>query len=186
MTDTLQHAPSGQSPNGAEPPVVLVDEPRIDVIPNTLWALVGPTGIVFTVVAQADEPAVPGFASVPVLAGATVSPGDTYADGAGFSPAPAADPAAWLIDVGPFFDRFGMAKMALLMSSNATVKALVADLQVRKWVDLRRPDVAAGLDALIQIGVPGVNAALKAAILETPVTPDENLALRVQFFGGAR
>ena len=112
--------------------------------------------------------------------------GKSFVDGEWVSPAPSVDPAEWLIDVGPFFDRFGAAKMALLMSTNTTVRALVADLQVRKWVDLKRPAVSAGIDALIQLGVPGVNAALKTAILATPVTAEENLALRVQFFGGAR
>ena len=94
-------------------------------------------------------------------------------------PAPEpADPTEWLIDVGPFFDRFGPAKMAVLASSDATVRALVTDLQVRKWIDLKRADVAQGIDLLISKGVPGVNAALKAAILNTPASHEENLALR--------
>lgn len=91
-------------------------------------------------------------------------------------------PTDWLIDVGPFFDRFGPAKMPLLMSANATVQALVKDLQVRKWIDLQRPDVAAGIDALIALVVPGMTAELKAAILTTPVTAEENFALRRVYF----
>lgn len=89
---------------------------------------------------------------------------------------------AWLIDVGPFFDRFGSAKINVLASASATVQALVRDLQIRKWVDLQRADVAAGIDALIEIGVAGVDAALKAAVLTTPVTPAENEALRKVYF----
>ena len=38
------------------------------------------------------------------------------------------------------------------------------------------------LIALIALGVPGVTAALKTAVLTTPVTADENLALRKLFF----
>lgn len=88
----------------------------------------------------------------------------------------------WFIDVGPFFDRFGAAKMAILSSSNATVKALVQDLMVRKWIDLKRADVAAGIDALIALNVAGVTAELKASVLTTPVTAFENLALRKLYF----
>ena len=94
----------------------------------------------------------------------------------------AVSPTEWLIDVGPFFDRFAAAKMPLLMSSNATVQALVKDLQVRKWIDLQRPDVAQGIDALIALGVPGMTAELKTAILTAPVTADENFALRKVYF----
>lgn len=98
------------------------------------------------------------------------------------APVVIADPAAWLIDVGPFFDRFGAAKINILASANATVQALVRDLQIRKWVDLQRADVAAGIDALIALGVPGVDGALKTAVLTTPVRPDENEALRKVYF----
>lgn len=99
---------------------------------------------------------------------------------------PPAEPAPavydWYIDVGPFFDRFDTAKMSILTSSNATVGALVRDLQVRKWIDLKRADVAAGIDALISLAVPGVTPALKTAVLTTPVTAEENFALRRVYF----
>ena len=97
-------------------------------------------------------------------------------------PAPAPDPTEWLIDVGPFFDRFGPAKMAVLSSSDATVRALVTDLQVRKWIDLKRADVAQGIDLLISKSIPGLDAARKSAILNDPVQPVENLALRKAYF----
>lgn len=93
-----------------------------------------------------------------------------------------ADPTEWLIDVGPFFDRFGHAKLAVLSSSDAAVRALVTDLQVRKWIDLKRADVAQGIDLLISKSIPGIDAALKSAILTTPVQPVENLALRKAYF----
>ena len=97
-------------------------------------------------------------------------------------PEPTVEPFEWFIDVGPFFDRFGASKMPLLMSTNATVQALVKDLQVRKWIDLKRADVAQGIDALIALGVPGVNSTLKTSILTTPVTAEENFALRRVYF----
>ena len=96
--------------------------------------------------------------------------------------APAPDPTEWLIDVGPFFDRFGTAKLAVLSSSDAAVRALVTDLQVRKWIDLKRADVAQGIDLLISKSIPGLDAARKSAILTTPVQPVENLALRKAYF----
>ena len=95
---------------------------------------------------------------------------------------PSVNKTEWIIDIGPFFDRFKTAKMPLLLSTNATVKALLADIQVRKWIDLKRPDVAAAIDALIALGVTNMNTELKNEILDTPVTADENLALRKQFF----
>ena len=96
--------------------------------------------------------------------------------------APAPDPTEWLIDVGPFFDRFGPAKLAVLSSSDAAVRALVTDLQVRKWIDLKRADVAHGIDLLISKSIPGLDAARKSAILTTPAQPVENLALRKAYF----
>ena len=104
-------------------------------------------------------------------------------DGAQWTAQPATvepDPTEWLLDVGPFFDRFGTAKMAVLASQDATVRALVTDLQVRKWVDLKRPDMAQGIDLLISKSL--VPASAKAGILTAPVTPIENLALRKTYF----
>lgn len=95
-------------------------------------------------------------------------------------PAPV-NPTEWLIDIGPFFDRFGAAKMAVLTSADVGVKAVLADTQVRKWIDLQRPDVAQSV-AYIGTVVAAVTPALQTAILTTPVSLGENLALRKQFF----
>ena len=92
-----------------------------------------------------------------------------------------ADPCEWLIDVGPFFDRFGAAKLAVLTSADATVKAILQDIQVRKWIDLKRADVASSL-AYVGTKVPAVDAAMQAAILTTPVAAADNLALRKLYF----
>ena len=91
------------------------------------------------------------------------------------------DPCEWLIDIGPFFDRFGSAKLAVLTSADATVKAILQDIQVRKWIDLKRADVASSL-AYVGTKVPAVDATLQAAILNTPVDPVDNLALRKLYF----
>jgi hypothetical protein len=103
-----------------------------------------------------------------------------------FARAPAAPKSAdttWLIDIGPFFDRFGAAKMSVLTSANAVAQAIVKDAQVRKWIDLKHSSVAAGIDALIAAAVPGVTAELKSQIINTPPTPEENMALRRVYFG---
>jgi len=111
-------------------------------------------------------------------------PGWTY-DGTTFSepPAPPApvDPCEWLIDIGPFYDRFGGTKMAVLTSTDAGVKAIMQDVSIRKWIDLKRADV---ISALAYIGsvVPAVDATLQEAILTTPVTTEENRALRRLYF----
>lgn len=98
-------------------------------------------------------------------------------------PAPPVPPPAWewLIDIGPFYDRFGAAKMAVLTSPDAGLKAILADLNIRKWVDLKRPDVAQAL-AYVGTVVPAVAPTLQASILETPVSDVENLALRKTYF----
>ena len=92
-----------------------------------------------------------------------------------------ANPTEWLIDIGPFFDRFGAAKMAVLTSADPGVKAILADTQVRKWIDLKLLNVVQSI-AYIASVVPAVTPALQDAILAEPVTPEENLALRKQFF----
>ena len=98
-----------------------------------------------------------------------------------FVPPPAVDPTTWFIDIGPFYDRFGAAKMAVLTSADAGVKAIMADIQIRKWIDLQRADVISSL-AYVGSIVPAVDSALQTAILTTPVSAEENLALRKLYF----
>ena len=89
---------------------------------------------------------------------------------------------AWYIDIGPFFDRFGAAKLAVLSSTNPIAKAVVTDAMVRKWIDLKLPSVAMGVDALISQAIPGVDLALKDAIINTPVSHAEQAALIKLYF----
>lgn len=90
-------------------------------------------------------------------------------------------PYKWFIDLGPFFDRFGSVKMQVLTSSDAGVRALITDIQVRKWVDLKLPEVAQSLAYLGSV-IPAVTPALQSSILNTPVGDHENLALRKLYF----
>ena len=87
----------------------------------------------------------------------------------------------WYIDVGPFFDRFGSAKLAVLTSADAGVQAVLKDTQVRRWLDLKLPEIAQSVDYVASV-VPAVTPELKEAILTTPVAEHENLALRKLYF----
>ena len=98
----------------------------------------------------------------------------------------------WFIDIGPFMDRFGSAKFPVLLCTEPIVKAMIADMQSRKWIDLQRADVAAALAYMHGSAVPGlgtigtpiasITTELISAILTTPVTAEENLALRKLYY----
>lgn len=94
---------------------------------------------------------------------------------------PPPDAWVWFIDLGPFYDRFGATKMAVLTSTDAGVKAIMQDVSIRKWVDLQRADVVSAL-AYIGSVVPSVTPAIQTTILTTPVTAEENRALRKLYF----
>jgi len=87
----------------------------------------------------------------------------------------------WLIDIGPFYDRFGSTKIAVLTSTDPILRAILQDLNIRKWVDLKRVDVA---EALAYTGsvVGAVTNELITSILTTPLTINENAALRKLYF----
>ena len=77
------------------------------------------------------------------------------------------DPALWRIDVGSFFDRFGDAKLAILASENAVVRAMITDASVRKYISLiERKDELTQMLGLLQSLVPGIGLDV-TAILET-------------------
>jgi hypothetical protein len=86
----------------------------------------------------------------------------------------------WLIDIGPFFDRFGAAKLAVLISTDPMVQAIVKDTMSRKWIDLKRPEVAQAID-LIASKVSGITPDLKEYILTSSVSPIEQVALMVMY-----
>ena len=87
-----------------------------------------------------------------------------------------------LIDVGAFFDRFNGAKFQVLTSTDPTVKALLMDVSVRKWIDLRRPDVEQALN-IIATKCNLVTPELIQEILHRPADNLENLSLRKLYFG---
>ena len=96
-------------------------------------------------------------------------------------PAPAAPEWEWYIDVGPFFDRFGAAKMSVLTSADVGVQAILKDIQVRKWLDLKLPEVTQSVQ-YVASKVDAVTPEIVDSILNTPVSENENLALRKTYF----
>ena len=97
------------------------------------------------------------------------------------TPEPTAPIWQWYIDVGPFFDRFGSVKMQVLTSSDVGVQAILKDIQVRKWLDLKLSEVQQSL-IYVASKVPEVTEELQDYILNTPVADHENLALRKLYF----
>ena len=148
------------------------------------FAQLGPNGTVMICIESTTDP--DGINGAWVACPDTVGPDWTTPDsGATWLPPepPVVAPPVWewFIDLGPFYDRFGAAKMAVLTSTDAGVKAILADLSIRKWVDLKRADVAAALAYIVSV-VPAVTSTLQGTILQTPVDPIENLALRKLYF----
>lgn len=122
----------------------------------------------------------------------SVGPGFTYNNGIFEAPVqqtyipPELPDTSNLIDIGPFFDRFDHytpgTKLAVLSSTDVVVQAIIKDVQSRKWVTLNRPDVSVAIDILIGKGINGVDSTLKNYIINTPVSAEENLALRKVYF----
>lgn len=86
-----------------------------------------------------------------------------------------------LIDKGAFFDRFGPSKMAVLLSADPTIKAILADIANRNWITIDLPEVTAMVQHIASV-VPEVTEEIQAIVLNPQVGPMENLALRKLFF----
>lgn len=99
-------------------------------------------------------------------------------------------PWTWLIDTGPFTDRFGTSKFAIDTSTDAFVQFFSRDVTRRKWIDLQDRRVLAALYYLAGRNVPGIGSLVPALITveqavliyDTPVLPEENMALRKLYF----
>lgn len=113
----------------------------------------------------------------------TAGIGDTW-DGSDFTapiaptPPVVPNPTEWLIDIGPFFDRFGVHKIPILANTDVVVQAIIKDTMSRKWIDLSLQSVSDAIDVLILKG----HAVDKTAILTTPVTDYEHEALKKVYF----
>ena len=96
---------------------------------------------------------------------------------------PSDDPRWWWIDVGPFYDRFGIDGVAIAASDSGACRAVQTLTGVRKYIDLKDPKVAQQIDMLIGLqepkavqylpGAGPMTTAKKAAILTTPTTEAE-------------
>ena len=97
------------------------------------------------------------------------------------APAPVAPEWEWYIDIGPFFDRFGAAQMPILTSADVGVQAIIKDTQIRKWLDLRLPEIEQSVQYLAS-KVPRLTTELQDQIVNTKPAEHENLALRKLYF----
>ena len=97
------------------------------------------------------------------------------------APAPVAPEWEWYIDIGPFFDRFGAAKMPVLTSADVGVQAVIKDTQIRKWLDLCLPEIEQSVQ-YIASKVPELTTELQDQIVNTKPAEHENLALRKLYF----
>lgn len=98
---------------------------------------------------------------------------------------------AWMLDIAPFADRFGVKRYAVEQSTDPFVVSFQRDVDMRrKWIDLKDPRVAAALYYLAGQPIPGIGTIAAPiltveevqTILTTPVAPMENLALRKLYF----
>jgi hypothetical protein len=117
------------------------------------------------------------------LAGLDPQPGIgwSYSNGVFTSPVIEDPVTKWFIDIGPFYDRFGALKMAILTSADVGIKAILEDTKIRKWVDLNNPQVAQSLTYIGSV-IPALTTQLQQTILTTPVSDVENMALKKLYF----
>jgi hypothetical protein len=89
----------------------------------------------------------------------------------GAPPVPPIRPENWYIGVGPFYDRFGAYKLAILSSTDPMVQAVIKDSSVRKYLDLkgRRAELAQVVGLLQSKGF----AVTEAALLDVQPTAQE-------------
>ncbi len=76
------------------------------------------------------------------------------------------------IEVGAFYDRFGAARIPVLACPYSDVQAMIRNTQVRKFIDLKRADVAQFV-AYVATKVSELTAEIQAAVLATETTEDE-------------
>lgn len=88
---------------------------------------------------------------------------------------------AHLIDIGPFFDRFGSSKFDILGSTDPVVQGIRADCMARKWIDLTHADIPVAISTL-KSKIPSLTDDIVANVMKLPVLPVENLALRKLYF----
>lgn len=111
------------------------------------------------------------------------------------TPVAPVDPCTWLVDVGPWKDRFdrlgypGLKGIVLALGrTNDTCYAAAGDLLDRKYVDLlnRRTELLDTLGRIATVvaaaGFPEFTLAMREAMVDTPALPHENEALRKAFF----
>lgn len=135
-------------------------------------------------------------AVVPMASESTCGLGWAYSNGSFVAPTqPLASPPPppeweWLLDIGPFSDRLGMASVSIDLSTIPGLVAIRADFARRKWIDLKDARVIAAVyylagqahPALGTLAQPLLTVEQAAAVVTTKPTAMENMALRKLYF----
>ncbi len=88
----------------------------------------------------------------------------------------------FFVDVGSFFDRFEASMMAVRSTTDPTIKAWISNVNIRKWIYTKHSSIGQALDAMISLGIPGVDEAMKDRIQNIPARWSEQSALIKLYF----
>lgn len=97
--------------------------------------------------------------------------GYTVLDGSEAPTWEAAPAEYFWIDVGPFFDRFGVKALDITSSEDPQVRGVVTLCMPRKYIDLKRPDLPQMVGLLVAKGI--ITAGEKVAVLAMVTTEYE-------------
>lgn len=86
-----------------------------------------------------------------------------------------------LLDVDAYIQRFGTVKTALLTSDNIHVRAHLAELQFKPWVDVSDTMIKDALDLLATV-MPELTEDIIANILSTNIADSEQRILRQRYY----
>lgn len=148
------------------------------VVTYDRYAQFANTGEIVVVIESITDPDGVNGSWILVPEGAGWGPGWVSSDGGltAIPPVPPVEPPKpylHFIDLGPFNDRFGVKKLAVLMSADPIIKAFNSDKSDRHWVDLERADVRAAVGYMA--GIPLTIAPGQTVTITTPILTQEEM-----------
>lgn len=139
------------------------------------WALIS-GDIVDTVVEQDDQPDLPGYESEDIT-GRIIGPGFRRgADGEYSPPLPPVDPAAGLLDVPAFMERFGQFQAAIFLSGSSSLVTYVS-MRAGRWVDVRDQALVELVEAAVA-ALANAPSDLATRALSLSMSPSEQVLTR--------
>jgi hypothetical protein len=76
------------------------------------------------------------------------------------------------ITIGSYYDRFGSAKIPVLSNEDPTVKAMIKDIEVRQYVDLKRGELLQAMQ-YVATKVPELTGDIINKVLNPVTNPKE-------------